>query len=123
MLSNILHFDTMSINEIKSNLGISKDFFVVTVHRDENLNNAILEEIFTGLNTFSEDYDIILPAHPRLKKFIDNNSLDTGNLLLVDSLPYVRFLSLVLNSKVCLTDSGGLQTRRRSRIWPAPDAD
>ena len=98
-----------SFNEIKSNLGISKDFFVVTVHRDENLNNAILEEIFTGLNTFSKDYDIILPAHPRLKKFIDNNSLDTGNLLLVDSLPYVRFLSLVLNSKVCLTDSGGLQ--------------
>jgi UDP-N-acetylglucosamine 2-epimerase (non-hydrolysing) len=98
-----------SFNEIKSKLGISKDFFVVTLHRDENLNNEILEEIFTGLNTFSEDYDIILPAHPRLKNFIENNSIDTGNLLLIDSLRYVSFLSLVLNSKICLTDSGGLQ--------------
>ena len=98
-----------AFNEIKSNLGISKDFFVVTLHRDENLNNTTLEEIFKGLNTFSEDYDIILPAHPRLKNFIENNSIDTGNLLLIDSLRYVTFLSLVLNSKICLTDSGGLQ--------------
>jgi len=98
-----------SFTEIKSNLGINKEFFVVTLHRDENLKEEILDEIFSGLNSFSQEYNIILPAHPRLKKFIESNSIDTGNIMLVDSLRYVSFLSLVLNSKVCLTDSGGIQ--------------
>ena len=96
-------------SEISSNLGISKDFFVVTLHRDENLEKEILEDIFSALINFSKDFDIVLPAHPRLKNFIEENSIDTGGIKLTQSLPYISFLSLVLNSKICLTDSGGLQ--------------
>jgi len=96
-------------SEISSDLDITRDFFVVTLHRDENLEKEILEDIFSALINFSKEFDIVLPAHPRLKNFIDENSIDTGNVKLIQSLPYISFLSLVLNSKVCLTDSGGLQ--------------
>ena len=96
-------------SEISSDLDITRDFFVVTLHRDENLEKEILEDIFSALINFSKEFDIVLPAHPRLKSFIDENSIDTGNVKLIHSLPYISFLSLVLNSKVCLTDSGGLQ--------------
>ncbi len=95
--------------EVRSSLGINKEFFVVTLHRDENLVKEILEDIFSALNMFSKDYDVVLPAHPRLKSFIGQNSIDTGDLILTDPLPYINFLSLVLNSEICLTDSGGLQ--------------
>ena len=98
-----------SFDDVYSKLGLEKEFFVVTLHRDENLDKEILDEIFSALVSFSEDYQILLPAHPRLKEFINANSVDTGHVLLVDPLPYISFLSLVLNSKLCLTDSGGLQ--------------
>ena len=98
-----------SFDDVSSKLGLEKEFFVVTLHRDENLDKEILDEIFSGLLSFSDDYQILLPAHPRLKEFIHANSVDTGQVLLLDPLPYISFLSLVSKSKICLTDSGGLQ--------------
>ena len=98
-----------SFDEVSSKLGLEKEFFVVTLHRDENLDKEILDEIFSGLLSFSDNYQILLPAHPRLKEFIHANSVDTGQVLLLDPLPYISFLSLVSKSKICLTDSGGLQ--------------
>ena len=108
LLNNYQRIES-SFDEVRSKLGLEKEFFVVTLHRDENLDKEILDEIFSGLLSFSNEYQILLPAHPRLKEFIHANSIDTGKILLIDSLPYISFLSLVLNSKLCLTDSGGLQ--------------
>ncbi len=99
----------LAYKKIKPMYGIDRDFFITTLHRDENIHKDNLKEIFTALNEFSENYDIILPAHPRLKKFVESESINIGKINFVDSLPYIEFLSLVMNAKVCLTDSGGLQ--------------
>ena len=95
--------------EIVKRLNISRDYFILTLHRRINLNKSTLEDIFSSLDNFSDSYTVYLPAHPRLMEYIKNNSVKTFGIELIDSLPYLSFLSLMANSSICLTDSGGIQ--------------
>ena len=95
--------------EIVSQLNIKNDYFVTTIHRPSNLTEENLNNIFKALSEFTNKYSVILPAHPRLKKYIEENSIKLKNISLIDPMSYIDFLSLVKGSKVVLTDSGGLQ--------------
>ena len=88
---------------------IERDYFVLTLHRPVNLNDNNLKIIFDGVSKFTKDYDIIIPAHPRLKDFVDKNNIDITKFKVINPQPYIKFLGLVNNSTLCLTDSGGLQ--------------
>tara|TARA_Y100000588_G_scaffold100568_1_gene109287 strand:+ start:1146 stop:2231 length:1086 start_codon:yes stop_codon:yes gene_type:complete len=96
-------------NKIKKNLNIKNEYFVTTIHRPSNLTDENLNNIFTAFQNFTQEYSVILPAHPRLKKYIDENHIELNNVALIDPLSYIDFLSLVNGSTLVLTDSGGLQ--------------
>ena len=98
-----------SSDQIKDKLNIKDKYFVVTIHRPSNLTDENLEKIFLGLKEFTDEYQIILPAHPRLKKYIIDNEVEHGNILILNPLSYIEFLGLVSSSDLVLTDSGGLQ--------------
>ena len=98
-----------SSDQIKDKLNIKDKYFVVTIHRPSNLTDENLEKIFLGLKEFTNEYQIILPAHPRLKKYIIDNEVEHGNILILNPLSYIEFLGLVSRSDLVLTDSGGLQ--------------
>ena len=116
-VGNIM-IDTLTINFkkiennveiIKEKLNIQKPYFVMTLHRPSNMSDNILNNIFSATNEFSDQYDVILPAHPRLKIFLEKNQINYQNVKLIDPLAYIDFLSLVKGSQLVLTDSGGLQ--------------
>ena len=98
-----------SSDQIKDKLNIKDKYFVVTIHRPSNLTDENLEKIFLGLKEFTNEYQIILPAHPRLKKYIIDNEVEHGNILILNPLSYIEFLGLVSSSDLVLTDSGGIQ--------------
>jgi len=98
-----------NLDEIKEKLNITKPYFVMTLHRPSNLTDKILKDIFQAVGKFTESYEIILPAHPRLKNFIDNQKISFKNILLIEPLSYIDFMSLVYGSSLVLTDSGGIQ--------------
>ena len=98
-----------NLDEIKEKLNITKPYFVMTLHRPSNLTDNILNDIFQAVGKFTESYEIILPAHPRLKNFIDNQKISFKNILLIEPLSYIDFMSLVYGSSLVLTDSGGIQ--------------
>ena len=98
-----------SSSQIKHKLNIKDKYFVVTIHRPSNLSDENLEKIFLGLKEFTTEYQIILPAHPRLKKYIIDNDVEHGNIFILNPLSYIEFLGLVSSSDLVLTDSGGLQ--------------
>lgn len=89
----------------------SKEYFLVTIHRQLNTDNA--ENLSNILQAFSEiDEKIIFPVHPRTIKFIKKHGLERkigGNLTLTKPVGYVDFLGLEKNAKKILTDSGGVQ--------------
>ena len=116
-VGNIM-IDTLSQNEEKIDKNIEKlrtllnlyaKYFVMTIHRPSNLTEDALERIFKAVNTFSEDFSIVLPAHPRLSQFIEKKNIKASNIKLINPLSYIDFLSLVKGSELVLTDSGGIQ--------------
>ena len=92
-----------------SEFSIERDYFVLTLHRPINLTDKNLEIFLMEFLNLQIDYDILIPAHPRLKDYVNKNKIDTSKFKVIDPQPYIKFLGLVNNSELCLTDSGGLQ--------------
>lgn len=90
----------------------SDDYFVATVHRQENVDNKKrFEGILKGLMMVQEEYGIpvVYPIHPRAKKQSRIFNFKTNGLKLVEPLDYLSFLQLESNARLILTDSGGVQ--------------
>ena len=100
---------TLIDNFDPSEFGIDRDYFVLTLHRPINLSDRNLQIIFDSISEFTNNYDVLIPAHPRLKDYVNSNNIDTSKFKVIDPQPYIKFLNLVYNSSLCLTDSGGLQ--------------
>ena len=88
----------------------SKNFILSTIHREESTKSySRLESI---LNLFSNlEYPVILPLHPRTKRLIIENGYDFEsniNLKIIEPLGYLEIIYLLINSKLVITDSGGL---------------
>jgi UDP-N-acetylglucosamine 2-epimerase (non-hydrolysing) len=98
---------------IKFNLE-SKNYFVLTLHRPENVDDENnLKEIIKTIIEF-KDFPIIFPIHPRTEKMLKLNNLynivvKNNNIKLVSPLGYFDNLNLIKNAKLILTDSGGMQ--------------
>ena len=103
--SKIIH----NSENIKDTLDLNKPYFVITLHRPSNLNDGTLKDIFDAISNFTQDYQVILPAHPRLKNYIGDNNIELTNIILIDPLSYLDFMSLVYGCELVLTDSGGIQ--------------
>lgn len=91
---------------------VSRKYFVVTAHRQENVDNKkMFEGIIRGLELLASEYGlpIIYPIHPRARKRLEEFSLITKNVTLIEPLDFLRFLQLESNAMLVLTDSGGVQ--------------
>ena len=96
------------------------EFVLVTIHRDNNTDNPErLNSIFEAINDISitEKKTFVLPLHPRTAKLLQTNidknlykSIENNPFLKI--LPPVSFLDMIVlekNSKLIITDSGGVQ--------------
>lgn len=81
---------------------------VMTIHRQENtLNHVNIQKIIAGVALMQ--MPVIFSVHPRTRKIIHSFCLKIpSNLILVTPMGYIRFLSLVNDSSIVITDSGGL---------------
>jgi UDP-N-acetylglucosamine 2-epimerase (non-hydrolysing) len=91
---------------------IDDDYFLVTVHRQENTDNPErLKNIIEGLKLVRKYFNtsIIYPIHPRTLERIREYGINTEGLNLIEPLDYLSFLKLESKAKLILTDSGGVQ--------------
>ena len=100
-------------DDILEDLGlIDDDYFLVTVHRQENVDDEFrFRGIIKGLSLVKEYFDvpIIYPIHPRSLKRMSQFNLKSEALTLVEPLDYLSFLKLESKAKLIFTDSGGVQ--------------
>jgi UDP-N-acetylglucosamine 2-epimerase (non-hydrolysing) len=93
----------------------NKKFAVVTLHRPSNVDAPNkLKELCETLAAVSKRIPLVFPVHPRTRKNIQktglNGSLPVGRrLLLLEPLSYRRFMNLIFNCRLAITDSGGIQ--------------
>jgi UDP-GlcNAc3NAcA epimerase len=85
-------------------------YVLVTIHRAENTDNIEkINNIFESLIEIAKRIKVIFPLHPRTRSIINSNMINTGNILLIEPVGYFNMLWLIKNSKLIMTDSGGLQ--------------
>lgn len=92
-----------------------KSFGLVTLHRPSNVDNPdILKNLCNILVQISDKIPLVFPVHPRTMKNLDRHNLlpilnNSPNLLLPKPLSYIRFMNMVFNCQLVITDSGGIQ--------------
>jgi UDP-N-acetylglucosamine 2-epimerase len=88
-------------------------YILATVHRQENTDNKEnLKNVLAAFEKISEA--IIFPIHPRTRKMVKEYGWDKWvakipNLRLIEPVGFFDMLSLEMNAKLILTDSGGVQ--------------
>ena len=99
-------------NTINS-LGLKpKEYFLVTVHRQENVDNrARFASILEGLDRVAAEFEmpVIYPIHPHSRKTMAEFGLRPQGLRLVEPMDFLSFLQLESSGRLILTDSGGVQ--------------
>jgi len=97
-------------SNILSELNLTeKKFFLVSIHREENIESNNFERFVEILNSIQSKFDlpIIVSTHPRTKNKIDSTNLKFGkNIKFLKPLSFTSYVKLQMNSKVVLSDSG-----------------
>lgn len=96
----------------------------VTLHRPANVDNEdTLRKIIEQLLWLSEKTPIVFPLHPRTKKrlmamHVFDVLCNKNNMSLIEPVGYLESLSLMMNSEMVITDSGGIQEETTALAIP-----
>ena len=91
----------------------ARKYVLVTGHRRENFGGGF-DEICNALSTLAEahpEWLFIYPVHlnPKVQKPVYETLGQFKNIKLIPPQPYSEFVMLIDNSRIVLTDSGGVQ--------------
>ena len=95
-----------------------KNYGVLTLHRPSNVDDKdAFIGILEALEKIGERIQIVFPLHPRTKNRAEQFGLtqrleSIPNIVLTGPAGYLDFVALMAQSKIVLTDSGGLRKRR-----------
>lgn len=90
-------------------------YIVVTLHRPSNVDRrAQLTHIVDQLIAASRRLPLLFPVHPRTLRRLEEFDLrsklsECEQIRIVEPLSYIEFMSLVVDCRLAITDSGGIQ--------------
>ena len=103
-------------SKVLESLGVTTgEFGVVTMHRPSNVDEPeTLRGILAAFEVIQRRLKLVFPVHPRTRGRIREFGLEPHfatlpNIVLTEPLGYLDFLQLYSNSRLVLTDSGGVQ--------------
>jgi UDP-N-acetylglucosamine 2-epimerase (non-hydrolysing) len=112
------HLSRAEASTILADLNLeARGYGLVTLHRPSNVDAPdVLAGLLLTLAELAGRLPLLVSTHPRLRKNLQaldgrirHRIENSRGLKFVDPLGYVDFLALELNSRVALTDSGGVQ--------------
>ncbi len=88
---------------------LAGEYSVLTMHRPANVDSPeSLQGLLDALEPVTSSMPVAFPVHPRTIRRLQEVRVP-ANLICLEPMSYVRFLGLVANSRMVLTDSGGIQ--------------
>ena len=109
----VLHkqMDKIHASSILIELGLeNKQYFVVSAHREENINNPkMFNKLIGSLNLIAETYDmpLLLSTHPRTRKMLESSGLKLDDRIIQSKpLGFIDYNKLQMHAKAVLSDSG-----------------
>lgn len=123
----VLNYHEKDIGEstILNQLGLKqKDFFIVSIHREENVDNEQnFNDLLNSLNEIAKKYKkrIIVSTHPRTRKKLETLDKQTFNPLVefMKPLGFFDYISLQQNSYCAISDSGTITEEASLLNFPA----
>ncbi len=100
--------------EFKKKLNLKKqrkNQILMTIHRKANIENISKMKQIVGLaNELTKSgYEIIFPIHPHTEKQLKEFHISLKKITTIKPVKYSKMLSFLGESKMMITDSGGLQ--------------
>ena len=103
-------------SEIHDRMGLVRgEYAVLTLHRPSNVDSkTVFAGIIDALEIIGEKISLVFPMHPRTLKQAKEFGLmkrieGITNIKIMGPIGYLDFIALTSNSRLVLTDSGGLQ--------------
>ena len=110
-------------SEVLSRLSLEKEkYFVISAHREENINSDNFEKLVTTLNLIAEKYNlpIIVSTHPRTRNKINEKGIQFNPLIqLMKPLGFHDYNHLQKNALAVLSDSGTISEESSIMNFPA----
>jgi UDP-N-acetylglucosamine 2-epimerase (non-hydrolysing) len=110
------HFkEQIEESDVITRFGVSvKEFFMVTMHRSENVDSSErLERLLSGLARVADKYEkpLLISVHPRTADKLDHFGLNpsSSRVRLLEPLGFFDFVKLEKNALAVLSDSGTVQ--------------
>lgn len=104
------HLEAINKSDIVSKLDLVKDeYFVVSAHREENINSDNFKLLIDSLNKIAATYKkpIIFSTHPRTRNKLNELGLETNKLILfLEPLGFIDYNALQKSAFAVLSDSG-----------------
>ena len=121
----VLNYYKNKINnsDILSILNLNySEYFLVSIHREENIETENIETILKILKKISEKYNfpIIFSTHPRTKKRISElNYKPDNNINFIKPFSFSEYNYLQINAKAVISDSGTISEESSILNFPA----
>ncbi|MFH1894756.1 MAG: UDP-N-acetylglucosamine 2-epimerase (non-hydrolyzing) [Patescibacteria group bacterium] len=118
MIDTLIKNENKISEKILNDLGINgKEYGVITMHRYNNIDiKSVLNEILEAILEIKNYLPLVIPLHPstlkKINKFFPQfNKIISNkkNIHIINPVGYLEMMSLLKNSKIVLTDSGGIQ--------------
>ncbi len=125
MFEVLTHYhDDIQNSTVLDKLGLAQNnFFVVSVHREENINSEkTFNKLVTVLNTVAAEYDlpVIVSTHPRTQKQVDASGITFHkNIQLLKPLGFTDYVKLQVSSRAVISDSGTISEESSILNFPA----
>jgi UDP-N-acetylglucosamine 2-epimerase (non-hydrolysing) len=112
MIDTLLkHLDRFDPEPVMARLSVQAPYAVATLHRPANVDGDEAAAALVGaLREATVRLPLVLPLHPRGRAALESAGLaDVPDLLVVEPLGYIDFISLIRGAAAVITDSGGIQ--------------
>lgn len=121
----ILEFykDKIDNSIVLDSLGLeAEQYFVVSIHREENVESNNFYKVVDILNNVAEIYQlpVIVSVHPRTRKKIEELGIEfNSSIQLMKPLGFTDYIKLQLNAKAVISDSGTITEESAVLNFPA----